>query len=124
MHFPPKIWEENGGASYSLNVAYLAHYRISALKDVIKYFTTFFASKIFPYFSPRKPGCILWSKKYGKSSFRNIVQQMIHAKRIYIHTRAHIKKAGGGKQKKFLKEKKEKKTKQNKVKNNSPSTQR
>ena len=23
--FPPKIWEENGGASYRLNVAYLAH---------------------------------------------------------------------------------------------------
>ena len=22
---PPKIWEENGGASYRLNVAYLAH---------------------------------------------------------------------------------------------------
>ena len=34
-HFPPQIWEENGGASYSHNVAYLAHYRISALKDVI-----------------------------------------------------------------------------------------
>ena len=25
MHFPPQIWEENGGASYSPNVAYLAH---------------------------------------------------------------------------------------------------
>ena len=23
-HFPPKIWEENGGASYRTNVAYLA----------------------------------------------------------------------------------------------------
>ena len=23
MHFPPQIWEENGGASYSPNVAYL-----------------------------------------------------------------------------------------------------
>ena len=43
----PQIWAENGGVSYSLNVAYLAHFRISALKDVIKYFTTFFASKIF-----------------------------------------------------------------------------
>ena len=30
---------ENGGASYSLNVAYLAHYRISALKDVINNLT-------------------------------------------------------------------------------------
>ena len=25
MHFSPQIWEENGGASYSLNVAYLTH---------------------------------------------------------------------------------------------------
>ena len=24
MHLSPQIWEENGGASYSLNVAYLA----------------------------------------------------------------------------------------------------
>ena len=24
MHFPQKIWEENGGVSYSPNVAYLA----------------------------------------------------------------------------------------------------
>ena len=24
---PPQIWEENGGASYSPNVAYLAHLR-------------------------------------------------------------------------------------------------
>ena len=45
--FPPKIWEEYGGVSYSPNVAYLAHYRISALKDVVKYFTTFFASNFF-----------------------------------------------------------------------------
>ena len=54
MHFSPQIWEENGGASYGLNVAYLARYRISALKDVIKYFTTFFASKIFFLFSSSK----------------------------------------------------------------------
>ena len=47
----PPIWEEKGGAPYSPNVAYLARYRISALKDVIKYFTTFFASKIFFLFS-------------------------------------------------------------------------
>ena len=51
MYFPPQIWEENGGASYSPNVASLACYRISALKDVIKYFTTFFASKFFFLFS-------------------------------------------------------------------------
>ena len=69
MHPPShQIWEENGGASYSLNVAYLAHYRISALKDVIKYFTTFFASNFFPYFPPVKPRCALWSEKYGTYS--------------------------------------------------------
>ena len=40
--------------SYSPNVAYLVRYRISALKDVTKYFTTFFASKFFPLFSSSK----------------------------------------------------------------------
>ena len=29
---PPKIWEENGGASYSLNIAYLAR-RISIILE-------------------------------------------------------------------------------------------
>ena len=53
-HFSPQIWEENRGASHSPNVAYLARYRISALKDVIKYFTTFFASNNFPLFSASK----------------------------------------------------------------------
>ena len=53
-HFHPQIWEENGGASYSPNVAYLARYRISALKDVIKYSTTFFASKFFFLFYSSK----------------------------------------------------------------------
>ena len=51
---PHQIWEENRGVSYSPNVAYLARYRISALKDVIKYFTTFFASKFFSLFSSSK----------------------------------------------------------------------
>ena len=48
--------------------------RISALKDVIKYFTTYFASKFFsPYFRPLKPRCIfmvrcvLQSEKHGNS---------------------------------------------------------
>ena len=45
--YPPQILEEKRDVSYSPNVAYLACYRISALKDVIIYFTTFFASKIF-----------------------------------------------------------------------------
>ena len=50
----------------SPNVAYLACYEISALKDVIKYFPTVFVSKIFfLFFPPLKPGCILWSEKYG-----------------------------------------------------------
>ena len=62
---PPQIWEENGGAFYSPSVAYLVQYRISALKDVIKYFTTVFASKFFSYLPPLKPSSVLWSKKYG-----------------------------------------------------------
>ena len=77
-HFPSQIWEENGGASYSLNVAYLACYRMSALKDVIKYFTTFFLlQKFFPYF-PVKPWCVLWSEKngifYSKTVFSKTIE--------------------------------------------------
>ena len=71
MDFPPQIWEKNGGASYSPNVAYLARYRISALKDAIKYFTTFFASKFFSLFSSSKTRCVLWSKKYGTYFLKN-----------------------------------------------------
>ena len=59
---PPQIWEENGGASYSPNVAYLACYRISVLKDVIKYFTTFFASNFFFLFSSSKT-CVSYGLK-------------------------------------------------------------
>ena len=59
-HCTPQIWEENGGASYNTNVAYLAH-RVGGL-FIIKYFTTFFASKIFSYFPPLKLRCILWSE--------------------------------------------------------------
>ena len=47
---PTQIWEGKGGVFYSLN----PHYRGSALKDVIKYFTTFFASKFFSLFSSSK----------------------------------------------------------------------
>ena len=46
MHRSPQIWEENRGVSYSLNVAYLAHGEGRGIY-VIKYFTTFFASKNF-----------------------------------------------------------------------------
>ena len=50
---PPQIWEENGGVSYSLNVAYIYIGEILCYY-VIKYFTTFFASKFFFLFSSSK----------------------------------------------------------------------
>ena len=53
MHSPPQIWKENGAVSYSKNVAYPARHRISALKDGIKYFTTFFPSKFFSLLSSK-----------------------------------------------------------------------
>ena len=45
-NFPSQIWEENGGASYSLNVAYLAHWQWGVIY-VIKYFYHIFCFKIF-----------------------------------------------------------------------------
>ena len=66
MHFPPqKIWEENGGASYSPNVAYLAHWggrrwRWSGVTGG-RSRTTIFASTCFSYFPPLTPRCVLWS---------------------------------------------------------------
>ena len=52
MHFsPPQIWEENGGASYSPNVAYLAHGGQGVAVE----------QGFFPYFPPLKPRCVLWS---------------------------------------------------------------
>ena len=55
MHFlsPPQIWEENGGASYSPNVAYLALWR-----GVVVVERGFF---FFSYFPPLTPRYILWS---------------------------------------------------------------
>ena len=48
MRFPPpKIWEENGGASYSPNVAYLG-WGPAAVEQ-----------GFFSYFPPLKPRCIL-----------------------------------------------------------------
>ena len=47
--------------------------RISASKDVIKYFTTFFASNFFSYFPPLKPMCVLWSS--ASHSPKNMVSQ-------------------------------------------------
>ena len=46
MHFPPQTWEENGGASYSPNIAYIYIVKYYVIY-VIKYFTTFFASNFF-----------------------------------------------------------------------------
>ena len=46
MHFPPQIWEENGGVSYSPNVAYLGG------GVVVE-------QGFFPYFPPLKSRCIL-----------------------------------------------------------------
>ena len=59
---PTKIWEENGGASYSPNVAYLAHWGGG-----------WQWSKVFSHFPPLKRRCVLWShvsyspKKYSIS---------------------------------------------------------
>ena len=52
-HSPLQIWEGNGGASYSPNVAYLACGGGGAIY-VIKHFTTFFASNFFFLFSSSK----------------------------------------------------------------------
>ena len=55
MHFPPEIWEKNGGESYSPNVAYLARGGgWVVVVYVIKYFSTFVASKIFFLLSSSK----------------------------------------------------------------------
>ena len=49
-HFSPKIWEENGRASYSPNVAYVARWGAgSGGADIF-----------FSYFPPLKPRYILW----------------------------------------------------------------
>ena len=58
---PPQIWEENGGASYSPNVAYLA--RWGGGKAVEQGF--------FPYFPPLKRMCVLWSS--ASYSLKNMV---------------------------------------------------
>ena len=72
-----------GGVSYSSSVAYLARYRISALKDVIKYFTTFFASKFF------SPIFLLWNlgASYGPKNMvynMEFVSLYILVRNIYI----------------------------------------
>ena len=65
--FSPQIWEENGGASYSLNVAYLA--RGGGRGDSGAGFIFLF------YFPPLKPRYVLWS---GVSySMKNVVLRKI-----------------------------------------------
>ena len=67
MHFPPKIWEENGSASYSLKVAYPAGDSGAAVEWVF-----------FSHFPPLKPRYVLWS---GTSySPKN----MVHIKSVNI----------------------------------------
>ena len=53
MQFPQQIWEENGGASYSANVAYLALWGGGGTAVEQGFF--------FPYFPPLKPRYVLWS---------------------------------------------------------------
>ena len=56
MQFPLQIWEENGGASYSLNVAYLA-LRGRGMWGAGQQWSRVF----FSYFPPLKPRCVLRS---------------------------------------------------------------
>ena len=53
MHPTPRIWEENGGMSYSLNVAYLAHCGGEGGSGGAGFF--------FSYFSPLKARYVLWT---------------------------------------------------------------
>ena len=60
---PCQIWEENGGVSYSLNVAYLACWgRLFMLLNILPHFLL---QNFFSCFRPLKPTCVLWSEKYG-----------------------------------------------------------
>ena len=49
----PQIWEENEGASYNPNVAYLACWGGGEVAVV--------QGGVFPYFPPLKPRYVLWS---------------------------------------------------------------
>ena len=62
MH--PQIWEENRGASYSPNVAYLAHWGGGgggAGSQEAGAGPHFLLRNFFSYFPPLKPRCVLWS---------------------------------------------------------------
>ena len=59
-HSPHQIWEENGGVSYSLNVAYLAHCRVGGeLFMLLNILPHFLFQNVFSYFPPLKSRCVL-----------------------------------------------------------------
>ena len=62
---PPQIWEENGGASYSPNVAYI--YIGEILYYLLLNILPHFLLQIFFSYFPLKPRCVLLSEKYGIS---------------------------------------------------------
>ena len=57
----PPIWEKNGGAFYSLNVAYI--YIGEILFMLLSILPHFLFQFFFSYFPPLKCRCILWSEK-------------------------------------------------------------
>ena len=97
MHFSPPNLGGNGGASYNLNVAYLARYRISALKDVINILPHFLFQNFFSYFPPLKPRCVLWSKNmvYSPLIVLSYIQSVYYT---LIYKVCVSKSASGGKQ--------------------------
>ena len=62
---PPQIWEENGGASYNPNIAYIYIGEILCYL-LLNILLHFLLQNFFSYFPPLKPRCVLWSEKYGK----------------------------------------------------------
>ena len=89
--FPPQIWEENGGAPYSLNVAYLAHWGgVTGVVAVERGHRRqeqdhIFCFNFFPYFPPLKPRCVLWSG--APYSLKNMVLSV--ATRLVSNPRSH-----------------------------------
>ena len=65
MQFPPQIWEENGGAFYVPNVAYLTRWERGgsggAGSQEAGARSHFLPQIFFSYFPPLKPRCVLWS---------------------------------------------------------------
>ena len=74
MH--PPIWEENGGTSYSLNVAYLAHWGGGVGRAVAV------EQGFFSYFPPLKPRCVLWSSV--SYSLKNTVSPFFYITTLII----------------------------------------